>query len=223
MKFARLLVSSIAGFTLVTLCLAADDNLLTTQSPDGEIAGWKSFSETPAKTGDVWRLGSDGVLGCKGNPLGYLYTAKDYADFKLTLEWRWPPGGKAGKGGVLIRMTGTHQVWPCSLEAQLNAGGAGDFWALGGFQLGGPEQRMKMLTHPKFGLLRNLPRLAGAEKPVGEWNTMEVTAKGGVVVIKMNGEDVNQCEGCSTVPGPILLTSEGTEIHYRNVRLCTEK
>ena len=65
---------------------------------DGEIAGWKSYHQTPGtKTGDVWKLQPDGVLVCKGQPLGYLYTAKDYTNFVLKLQWRWPPGGKAGQ------------------------------------------------------------------------------------------------------------------------------
>lgn len=198
--------------------------MLTVQAADGELDGWASFSETAGvKTGEVWKLSADGVLICRGTPNGYLYTKKPYADFVMTLEWRWPPGGTAGKGGVLFRMSGDHLIWPRSLEAQLNAGAAGDFWALGGFGIGGPQDRMKTLEHPRFGQLRNLPRLGGVEKPVGEWNTMEIVAKGGVVVLKVNGEEVNRAEGCATAAGPILLTAEGAEIHFRNLRIESEK
>lgn len=208
------------GSALLIGVATADESLLTTQGEDGELAGWKCFLEgagTPA--GAVWRLEGDGLLVCKGTPNGYLYTGKSYADFVLALEWRWPPGGKAGKGGVLIRMSGENQIWPCSLEAQLNAGAAGDFWALGGFDIGGPQERVKVVPHPRFGLLKNLPRLRGTEKPVGEWNAMEVLAKGGVVIIRLNGEEVNRTEAAASTPGPILLTSEGTEIQFRNIRI----
>lgn len=214
----------ISGAVFLGMAAAEDVSLLTAQGADGEIAGWKSFHEGEGtRTGAVWHLDKGGVLVCRGNPNGYLFTERAYSDFVLSLEWRWPPGGKAGKGGVLIRLSGENRIWPRSLEAQLNAGAAGDFWALGGFEVGGPAERVKSLIHPRFGLLKNLPRLGGAEKPVGEWNGMEVVAKGGVVTITLNGEEVNRAEGCAPEAGPILLTAEGAEIHFRHLRIREAK
>ena len=198
-------------------------NLLVSQDADGEIAGWKSYHPEPAaKTGEVWQLQSAGVLVCKGQPLGYLVTEKDYTNFVLKLQWRWPPGGKAGNGGVLVRMTGPHRVWPKSLEAQLNAGQAGDFWGLAGYQLSGPAERMKLLEHPKFGKLTNLKKTAELEKPIGEWNDYEIAVDGGQVTLKVNGQVVNQTTDCEVVPGKILLTAEGDEYHFRKVQLQTK-
>ena len=195
-------------------------NLLVRQGADGEIAGWKSYHPEPtAKTGEVWQLQSTGVLVCKGQPLGYLVTEKDYTNFVLKLQWRWPPGGKAGNGGVLVRMTGPHRVWPKSLEAQLNAGQAGDFWGLAGYQLSGPAERMKLLEHPNFGKLTNLKKTAELEKPIGEWNDYEIAVDGGRVTLKVNGQVVNQTTDCEVVPGKILLTAEGDEYHFRKVQL----
>ena len=48
---------------------------------------------------DVWQV-ADGVITCKGTPLGYLRTKKDYTDFVLTLEWRHPASLPPGRGGV---------------------------------------------------------------------------------------------------------------------------
>jgi hypothetical protein len=113
------LLSAILGFAFaaITLSAAPATNLLTRQGADGEIAGWKSFHEQPGtKTGDVWKLGADGVLTCRGEPKGYLYTEQDHQDFTFTFEWRWPPGGKAGNGGVLLRTTGENKIWPKCLE-----------------------------------------------------------------------------------------------------------
>jgi Domain of Unknown Function (DUF1080) len=198
-------------------------NLLVRQGADGEIAGWKSYHPEPAaKTGEVWQLQSAGVLVCKGQPLGYLYTDQDYTNFVLKLQWRWPPGGKAGNGGVLVRMTGPHRVWPKSLEAQLNAGEAGDFWGLAGYQLSGPAERMKVLEHPKFGKLTNLKKTAELEKPIGEWNDYEIAVDGGKVTLKVNGQVVNQTTDCEVVPGKILLTAEGDEYHFRKVQLLAK-
>jgi hypothetical protein len=197
--------------------------LLVQQAADGELAGWKSYHPEPAaKTGEVWKLQADGSLVCKGQPLGYLYTEQEYTNFELQLQWRWPPGGKAGNGGVLVRMTAPHKIWPKSLEAQLNAGQAGDFWGLAGYALSGPAERKKVLEHPKFGTLTNLKKTADLEKPVGQWNDYQIVAEGGKVTLRVNGQVVNEATDCEAVCGRILLTSEGDEIHFRNVQLRTK-
>jgi beta-glucanase (GH16 family) len=170
---------------------------------------------------DVWQIDKD-VLICKGTPLGYLYTQQDYRDFRLSLEWRWPPKGKPGKGGVLIRTTGKHGIWPKSLEAQINAGDAGDFWGLAGYGLSGPSARMQTLTHEQFGRLTNLKKTTALEKAPGQWNSYEIIAKGETVVLRINGEEVNRASGCELDPGKICLTSEGNEIHFRNIVLTAE-
>jgi len=194
--------------------------LLTRQSPDGALAGWKSFSEDPkAGTGDVWTLTGEGVLVCKGNPKGYLYTEKSYTNFLLALHWRTPPGKKPGNGGVLVRMTGKHKIWPKSLEAQLNAGSEGDFWGLDGFALAGPAGRLKTIPESPFGKLTNLKRTDATVKAPGQWNQYQIVAQGGVVTLTINGREVNRATGCDVAAGPICLTSEGDEIHFRNVRL----
>jgi hypothetical protein len=178
---------------------------------------WEYYLADPeVKVQDVWSI-EDGVLICRGKPLGYLYTKTDYGDFVLKLEWRWPPGKKRGNGGVLIRMTGEHKIWPTSLEAQLNAGNAGDFWGLAGYRLSGPVERMRTTDHKEFGKLTNLKKTKTPEKPPGEWNTYEIVSKGSTVTLIINSEEVNRATGCDLNPGKICLTSEGSEIHFRNV------
>jgi len=193
--------------------------LLTEQTASGELVGWRSFHQEPAtSTGAVWRL-ADGVLVCKGSPLGYICTKKEYANFVLRLEWRWPADKEPGKGGVLIRTTGPDKIWPKSLEAQINVPDAGDFWGLDGYTLDGPAKRRKSLEHPQFGKLIHLAKTKPAEKKPGQWNTYEIIADGPVVTLKINGKVVNQATGCKPGSGVICLTSEGNEIHFRNVRL----
>ncbi|MCP4608424.1 MAG: DUF1080 domain-containing protein [Planctomycetes bacterium] len=181
------------------------------------LEAWEYYLEDPeAKVQDVWNI-EEGVLICSGKPLGYLYTKRDYGNFTLKLEWRWPPGKGPGKGGVLVRMTGEHRIWPKSLEAQLNVGGAGDFWGLAGYGLSGPAERMRTLDHQEFGTLINLKKVKDFEKSPGQWNIYEIIAKGETVTLIINGEEVNRATGCDLNPGRICLTSEGDEIHFRNV------
>lgn len=185
----------------------------------GSLEGWKSYHQAGAKTADVWTLDAQGVLHCQGEPLGYLFTEKDYGNFVLELDWRWPPGKVPGKGGVLIRTTGPDKIWPKSLEAQINAGDAGDFWGLVGYRLDGPADRKTTLEHPQFGKLVNVKKSAAVEKPAGQWNHYKIVADGPVVTLEINGQTVNRATDCETSPGKIVLTAEGSAIEFRNVLL----
>jgi len=194
-------------------------NLVPAQAPSGEIPGWGWFCEdAKVPVGKVWRLTPDGVLQCSGTPRGYLFTQRDFADFELRLEWRFP-GDKAGRGGVLLRTTEPHRIWPKSLEAQINSPDAGDFWGLGGFSFQGPSDRLETVEHPIFGKLTHLSKAAAAEKPPGEWNAYQITVRGEEVILVINGREVNRAAQCETVPGKICLTAEGDPIEFRNVRL----
>jgi hypothetical protein len=219
-----LILAALLGWvTAVTLARADSSGfvkLLSDQGSDGEFPGWRSFHDAPdAKSGDVWTLKADGVLHCKGKPLGYLISEKDYTNFVLKLEWRWPQGAEPGRGGVLLRTTGPNRIWPKSLEAQINTGGAGDFWGLDGYRLEGPAERTKTLEHPQFGKLINVEKLANLERPAGEWNRYEIHAEGETVTLTINGREVNRATGCDVVAGGIAITAEGDPIEFRNVQL----
>lgn len=216
---------------IVTLALAATTQagekssrqgiaLLTSQDKTtGELALWRAFSADPSvKASDVWTLDSEGVLSCRGTPKGYIATSKDYTNFTLRLQWRWP-AGKPGNGGVLIRMTGPDKIWPQSLEAQINAGQAGDFWGLAGYRLSGPNERMKKVSHPQFGQLINLKKTAMVERTAGEWNQYEIVAQGSTVTLTINGKMVNRTTDCAVVPGKICLTAEGDSYQFRQIEL----
>ncbi len=223
-RVSVLILAVLLGWLTAVTFARADEpqftNLLTEQCPDGEFPGWRSFHDAPdVDTRDVWALGDDGVLRCKGKPLGYLYTEEDYTNFVLKLDWRWPPGGEAGAGGVLVRTTGPHRVWPRSLEAQINTGEAGDFWGLYGYRLEGPAERTQALEHPQFGKLINVEKVADVERPVGEWNQYEIRVEGDTVTLTLNGREVNRATGCDVVAGKIAITAEGDPIEFRNVQL----
>lgn len=182
------------------------------------IVTWTAFSEAKGtKLEEVWHISPEKIV-CKGTPRGYLRTKEDFTNFVLELDWRWPEG-EPGNGGVLIRMTGEDKIWPKSLEAQINAGDAGDFWGLDGYALTGPKARMKTLDSQQFGKLTHLKKTKACERKPGLWNHYEIIARDGEVTLKINGQTVNKTASCDVVPGKICLTSEGDEIHFRNVKI----
>ncbi|MCS7272945.1 MAG: DUF1080 domain-containing protein [Fimbriimonadales bacterium] len=178
-----------------------------------DLSGWKAYLADPnAKMEDVWRV-ENGILICKGTPLGYLYTEKDYKNYILRLEWRWAPGKQPGNSGVLLRVHGEHKIWPRSVEAQLMYMNAGDFWLIDGAPLE---------TDPAF-VDKNAPRhrirKKNAEKPAPEWNQYEIIVYNDRIILRVNGETVNEGTGAEVVAGKIALQSEGGEIHFRNIEL----
>jgi arylsulfatase A-like enzyme len=187
---------------------------------DKQLARWQAFHEkpdTPIK--DVWTVDKDGVLTCAGQPLGYLYTRDSYRDVLLEFEWRWPEGKEPGRGGVLLRTTGEHQIWPKSLEVQLNAGDAGDFWGLAGYELTGPTDKTEVIEHPEFGKLTNVKKNKPLEKKPGKWNRCRVRLTGDKITVEINGELANEATGCEAGAGPICFTSEGNPIEFRRIRV----
>ncbi|MEW6073836.1 MAG: family 16 glycoside hydrolase [Planctomycetota bacterium] len=179
---------------------------------DGQsLAGWTHHLEPEGKLADVWSVTPEGVLVCRGNPAGYIRTEQDFTNYTLRLQWRFDPVTKqAGNSGVLLRMIGPDQVWPRSVEAQLQSGAAGDFWNIEEF----PMQAVHARTNG-----RNTKATAVNENPVGEWNQYEITVWHGHVVLRVNGQILNQAWDCLEVPGRICLQSEGAEIHFREIRL----
>lgn len=57
------------------------------------------------------------------------------------------------------------------------------------------------------------------EKPVGEWNRVEVICKGGDVTYFLNGVKVNEGTNGSLTEGKLMFQSEGAEIFFRRIEL----
>lgn len=169
---------------------------------------------------EVWSV-SDGVLICKGQPFGYLFTKDSYQDFTLNFEWRWPEGKEPGNSGVLLRIAGEpNGFMPTCVEAQLKSGSAGDIWAFFGAKVEGDPQRMaEVKDHKDLKDFIGVKAMKQAEKPVGEWNHYEIKVSGGDVELKINGELVNRASGLDVLSGPVGFQSEGAEIHFRNIEL----
>lgn len=187
---------------------------------DGKsLEGWDFFlQDSDAKMEDVWSV-RDGMIICKGKPMGFLATKEKFKDFKLVVEWRWAPGTKQDSrpnSGVLLRITGEKKMLPKCVEAQLMSGSAGDIWAFEGFKVQGDEGRFREIPNRQ---MCGLSKIEGAEKELGEWNKYEITLVGDKLTLVVNGKKVNECTGCDEVAGQIGLQSEGGPIHFRKVEV----
>ena len=222
---------NVIRFSAVTaalvVLLAAGQFASAAEKPEGGIdlfdgkslAGWEHYLVEPdVKMADVWSV-RDGLLVCKGEPMGYLATKKKFADFRLIVEWRWAPGKPAGNSGVLLRITGEPRALPKCVEAQLKSGSAGDIYGFHGFGVKGDAARSVSAEAEMIGKLSGVTKIKANEKKPGEWNKYDITFSGGDLTLLVNGEKVNQATDCDPVAGKIGLQSEGGEIHFRTVRL----
>lgn len=150
----------------------------------------------------------DGILHVSGNPFGYMRTKDTYSEYKLHAEWRWP--AEATNSGVFVHAQEPDSIWLRCVECQLQAGNAGDFVCMNGADM---TQRIDK-TKPF------VKKLApSSEKPVGEWNTLEVKCKGNTIEVHVNGVLQNKGTNVNLSKGSICLQSEGKDIEFRNVYL----
>ncbi len=176
-----------------------------------DLSGWTyHLRDSDAKMEDVWSV-NDGVLVCKGNPIGYIRTKKDYQNYVLKLQWRFDPEKGPGNSGVLLRAVGPDKVWPKSIEAQLHSLNAGDFWNIDGVKMTVDADRTKGRRTVKLHETN--------EKPLGEWNQYEIIVDHGTITVKVNGLVQNRATDCEEVTGKIALQSEGATIHFRDIKI----
>ena len=169
------------------------------------LEDWTAFPADP--DGATWSF-EDGVLTCTGYPPGYLRTNTAYRDYHLAVEWRWL--SRPGNSGVLVHVHAPDRVWPRSIEAQLAADNAGDFWVIGGASFAEHTERFSRRTAKRY---------PAAERPLGEWNRMEIICEGDRIEVWVNGIRQNSATASSLEHGFIALQSEGAPIAFRRVHL----
>jgi hypothetical protein len=180
-----------------------------------DFDGLHLFSEGEANDARPrWTI-EDGVLRCHGIGRGYVRTTAAYADYRLTLEWRWP--ARPANSGVLLNLVGRDLVWPKCIEAQLANGRAGEF-AFFSDARSREEVVSRNPTGVSTGRL-NLPKASTAEKPSGEWNVYEIVVAGDTIAASVNGVLMNRLTGVQPSGGMIAFQCEGAAIDFRNIEL----
>lgn len=173
-----------------------------------DLAGWVNVNGAR----DTWQV-RDGIIICSGTPRGFIRTTQMYQNYILELEWRHTK--PKGNSGVMVYADALPQVgapYPHAVEVQVMDGDHGSVFGIRGLTL-------KPLTNPgksKFGKARPTEERS---RPAGEWNRYVLTSRDGDLDLEVNGKVVTQVKDCSTVKGYICLESEGSEAHFRNIRL----
>jgi len=199
----------------------------TTKLFDGRsLAGWTA--DVPAADTDTSIAPSfvvrDGLLVSLGTPEGHLVTDASFADYRLSLEYRWT--GEPGNCGVLVHASTPrrlYEMFPQSIECQLHVGNAGDFWCIGE-DITVPDMEARRGPRDRWGVdgdrARRIKNLTDdSEKPAGEWNTMVIECVADTITVWVNGDLVNAGTACTAREGRIALQAEGAECEFRELRL----
>ena len=167
-----------------------------------------------------------GMLVSMGKPEGHLVTTQAYRDYRLEVEYRFP--GKAGNCGVLVHASkprALYKMFPQSVEVQMMSGDAGDFWCIQeDIKVPDMEKRRPRKPNEKWGgaegdARRILNLTDGSEKPLGEWNTMVIEARGRAIKVWVNGDLVNEGFSATAESGRIAVQAEGTEVEFRKLEI----
>lgn len=190
------------------------------------------------------------AIRISGQQHGGISTKEEFENFHLVLEFKWGaakiPSFKNRKrdSGLLYFAVGPHGAdygnWMRSQEFQIQEGDCGDYWGVAGgmFDVPATPDSAGHYIYDKNGTMttfsaqskvgRRCIKNPDAEKPTGEWNTIDLYCKADTSVHVVNGV-VNmvlyhsrQLDNGTESPlkkGKIQIQSEGCEIFYRNIQI----
>jgi hypothetical protein len=177
-----------------------------------DLSNWTFTLKDPSVDPKTVFTVRDGVINIKGDPFGYMRTKKTYKNYTLHVEWRYPV--EASNSGVFIHGQLPDTIWLKCIECQLKAGSAGDFVCMNGSD-------MKERTNKSSRMVAKAA--PSSEKPIGEWNTMEVKCLGSTIEVTVNGVVQNKGSELNVTEGYICLQSEGKTVEFRNVYLINSR
>ena len=188
------------------------------------LEGWDLFlmgKEMNNDTEKNFTVQTDGALHVKGKELGYIRTKKGFTNYHFVVEFKWgekkwPPREDAKRdAGICYNIPGNEpdSIWPKSIECQIQEGDTGDFWLLSFSTISVNDSTNKPANHTR------MVKKLDAEKPTGQWNTVEVISYNGKCIHIVNGVVVNAGDKASITNGRILLQSEYSEVYYRNAKI----
>jgi hypothetical protein len=198
------------GLLLIVAPARGDDGTIALF--DGKsLAGWRVIGGKA----EAWGV-ENGCLVSYGEGGGWLGTAAPYADFVLHLEFRLT--SQSNSGVYLRAPADSSQISRTGMEIQLLDE-----------------------THPRYKDIKDWQRTGaiyhvkapepGHLKPTGEWNAMEITARGPHLVIKLNGATVvddrldahpelnAEHPGLKRTAGLIGLQSHNGRVEFRSIRV----
>ena len=207
--------------TLNSVCLwAADEDGFVSMFNGKDLAGWRPVN-VAADTFSV----RDGMIVTTGVPTGFMATERMYENFIVELDWQHMK--EAGNSGLFIWGEGLPapgvpyargiEVQILDLGYEKNKGAwewftsHGDIFPIWGATMTPVDPVAKRGV-------RSFPSEKRV-KPSPEWNHYRVECNNGEIKLSVNGKQVTVGRDCVPRKGYICLESEGSEAHFKNIRI----
>jgi hypothetical protein len=186
--------------------------------PDSRLTGWTRY---PLRTQvqeklPIWKVDRKaGLLTCQADlplvaPPGrsgtheMLRYDRELGDFVWHVEWRFVDPEKRGwNSGIYARIAPDRRFW---YQAQVGNASGGHWF---GYIPDGPDGMLRESLSPR----------GQRVKPVGEWNSYEITARGDTLTLWVNGAVTSQWKPIAILRGHIGLEGEFHRIEFRNMKL----
>jgi hypothetical protein len=246
----------LAALVSAAAVYAQDSAAFTSIFNGKDLTGWK----VPEGDNGHWKV-VDGVIDCDAQseakvPDKSLWTEKKYKDFVLKLEWRLKDAPYMNSRVPIIKADGTHKKDAAGKEYTITVpdGDSGIYlrgepksqvniwnWPCGSGEVYGyrmdakqpAKVRRRMDAKQPAKVRRDVTPKVNADKDIGQWNAFEITMKGDVLNVKLNGRTVLKDAQLPGIPaeGPIGLQHHGGKnakgewtaapslVQFRNVQI----
>jgi hypothetical protein len=183
-----------------------------------DLVGWQYGKGRQSKAGAGYQVdAANGVLFCTEKDGGNLYTEKEYADFILRFEFKLTPNANNGLG---IRAPLEGDAAYVGMELQI-------------LDDSGDKYRTLRPSQYHGSIYDVVAAKRGAQRPPGEWNEQEVTARGRKITVKLNGQIIvdenldnikdkdvlHKHPGLKREKGYIGFLGHGARVEFRNIRI----
>jgi hypothetical protein len=222
-----LVLAGCFAFAATSRVVQAQEQGFTPLFNGKDLTGWVYGTRggAPNKTGQGYQV-EKGVLFTTKEDGGNLFTEKEYENFILRFDVKLTENANNGIG---IRAPLEGDAAYVGMEIQVLDDGGSQYTKLQPAQYHGSVYQM-------------FPAKRGFQKPVGEWNSEEITVKGRRVTVVLNGvtivdanlddvkdeellarhRDMNKPEGSrgiANTKGHIGFLGHGARVEFRNIRV----
>lgn len=215
------------------------------------LSGFDSLAEaaTVEKVFSVIEDNGEKIIRISGEVNGALATMESFRNYHLHLEFKWGDEVYTRRNsGLLYHSFGdfgaAFGTWMANIEHQLLHENLGDTYLMVNTtcetMVSKSEDGKQFIFNPggeklKFGEKdngRSIKKMKNAEKPLGEWNSVDLYCFENISVHVVNGETVMVNSNTGTyaengiqplTSGKIQLQSEGGELFFKNIKIQSIK
>ena len=202
--------------TIITSCLFATSPQWATLFNGKNLDGWTIVNGATS----TWTV-QDNMIICSGKPTSVLRTNQQYENFILDFDWRHAV--KNGNAGLFVWSDPYPAIgvpFTRSIEVQIMDGKELDWYTTHGdiFSIWGAKMTPDD-PHPHGEHVERCLPSERRSNPAPEWNHYTVTCIDGQINLSVNGAFVSGGYDITPNKGYICLEAEGTEAHFRNMKI----